>query len=227
MLENDASSTDENGTESPPPAADAVAELKQELEKVKDLNNQLIGRIDQMSVAHPREIPTQPAPKQYTAEEYGNLLKTDPAKAVELAVESVVQNRVKPLVDGVVAKNDRHRWDSKAESEFPAMRTDREFSQAVSEQIKDLIEIDGRSKDDPTLLYRAAQLAAGKLGRKAAPPRGGISGEAPNSGGSPGAKGFKPPAYFDDFNKVFGLSEESKKRLLTKMEAQNKKGARR
>jgi hypothetical protein len=217
---SDINATDDVETTPEKEAAKAVAEMRAELDKIKLDNARLQGRFDEQ--AHQRsQIPVSDSKTKMTMEEYNQVLKSDPKRAIQIAVEESVDQRVKPYVNNMETKAQRDKWDMKAENEFPSLVSDPEFEKAVKEQVHEMVKIDGRSPDDPTLLYRAAQITAGRLGKKSAPSRGGMSGEAPRGGRDGGERpsAFKTPGYFDAFNQVFGITtKEGKEKMAKRLE---------
>lgn len=206
----------ENNTDNS--AASAVAEFKTQLEQLKQENARLQGRFDQVMIDR-RPTTAAPVPKQMTPDEYKSLMGTNPAEAVRIAVQDVVQAQVTPLLAQTQAANEKDKWDSKTESDFPAINSDPEFKKLVMQEAREMVESGERTAQDPRLLYRAAQIAIGKTGKKQAPSRGGMTGEAPRSGGGDNSTKFKAPGYFDAFNSVFGVTDQkSKDRLLSKLE---------
>lgn len=211
----------------PNPEAAAVAEIKTQLEKLQTENARLTGRMEQMTMQQSHQqhqSHAQPAPKQITPEEYKKLFDENPAEAVKMAVRGVVKDEVNPLLENVQSKSEKAKWDDKAERDFPAMISDPEFKRAVKERAAELLTTDRLPSDHPTLLYRAAELAAAKYGKKAAPSQsGGMSGEAPNTTPrDPGGSKFRLPNDFEALSKVFGVEGKSKERLAKKMEENHK-----
>lgn len=60
----------------------------------------------------------------------------------------------------------KHQYDVKSEIEYPAIKTDKQFQQAVVRQMQEYINNGEYSKDHPMLQYRAAQMVAGKMNVK-------------------------------------------------------------
>lgn len=218
----DASGADESSdTPNETPAVDnSVSEIKEELTRLRDQNSQLLGRLDQLSLS--REPAPQPqSSKVKTPEEYKAWLAEDPASAIEYSIASEVEKRIKPIAQNLHQSNQKDKWDARAAEEFPAIKTDREFQSLVRDQMGELIATDGLSKDHPTLFFRAAQIAAAKYNKKTAAGNAGMSGEAPQGGEREPSKKFKKPNDFDAISSVFGISDDSKKRLAAKMEARH------
>lgn len=205
------------------PAANAVAELKSKVDQLVADNARLQGRVDQFDRMRPvQTAPQVSAPqRQLTPEQYNELMAKNPAEAIKLAVRDVVQEEVAPLVKDAERKNSRERWDEKAKTDFPAMASDPEFQRAVEDKVKELVQVDQRSPNDPTLVYRAAELASVRFSNKKALAKssGGLSGEAPtNTRDESASSKFKKPEYFDTFSDVFGMSKDSRGRLEAKMQ---------
>lgn len=51
-------------------------------------------------------------------------------------------------------------WDRKAEEKFPLIKSDKEFQRKVAQQINELTSTGEYTRDNPMLVFRAAQLAA-------------------------------------------------------------------
>lgn len=182
-------------------------DLRSEIEGLKQQNAELIAKISEMVTAvKPKE------PKPNVAE----LLQKDPAAAIETVVKQVVAQQLDPALKGLTKEQQRSAYDSKAESDFPAIKTDKEFQNLVRSQINEFVKTGEMDAKSPTLVYRAAQIAALKYKPKAqattAPAS--MSGEAPNTAGSGNTA---PPVSknFDALVKMFGIKnvDQMKARL--------------
>lgn len=99
-------------------------------------------------------------PKQrddLTDEQVQELAK-DPKKLIQ-TINAMVDTKVKQ----VTTTTQQREIDRKLQEEYPAIRTDPKFRNAVVAQMKEFIANGEYSEDHPMLTLRAAQLVAGKM----------------------------------------------------------------
>lgn len=195
------------GTENTQDAAVAettpqIDPLRSDVEELKSQNAALLAKIEQLVQGK-----TQPEAKEITPEAYQELLKSNPQKAIQLAVEGVVSQSLGKFTQ----EQQRTIFDQKAEADFPLLKSDKEFQKTVQSEMQDLIS-GGMSKDSPKLVYKAAQIAALKIKKSDGRSErvSGMSGEAPRSGGAP-----KAPAadkQFEALAAMFGVKDKEKMR---------------
>lgn len=198
-------------------SSNALLEMKEQLDQMRLQNAQLMGKIE--AIASQKTTDTKP---QLTAEQYSKMLQENPQEAIGLAVKRVIESEVKPLLGSLEVKSAKEKWDTKAEKEFPL--NDKEFQGLLKNEIAELINTDGLSKDHPTLIYRAAQLASAKYSKKTnTGSKGGMSGEAPTNISRDNKKYYQPSANQDALFKVFGIStKESQEKFLKRAEEKAK-----
>lgn len=58
------------------------------------------------------------------------------------------------------SESQKELWDKRAEEKFPLIKTDKIFAQKVSQQIREFTQNGEYKKNDPMLVYRAAQIVS-------------------------------------------------------------------
>lgn len=119
------------------------ASLKAELESLKS------QQFASVQAQTPKE------PSQIITIEQANALKDSPemfAKWMQMQAETA-KNEIRK-------ESSKQIWDKKTEEKFPLINTDKEFKNRVSSQMREMVTQGEYTKDDPMLLYRAAQIAA-------------------------------------------------------------------
>jgi hypothetical protein len=208
----------EGGDNNPNQQPEAVAP-KVDIESLLDsrlgqMESRLLERLNEKQKAEKRP--------ELTPEQYQQLLKENPAAAIDMAVDRKVQERLKPEIDRITVEQRRIAQDTKAEQDFPALKTDQAFQREVSAQIADFVRSGEYDKTSPVLVYRAAELVSLRQGAKRAQGnqgKGGISGEAPTTTAKDQKAGGKKPDNFSTMANIFGLSKESQERFLAKQKA--------
>jgi len=218
MLEND-NEAPESG-ENPANEHNAeISELKSELENIKLMNAQLMGKLDILTT---KQVEA-PKSKQYTEAEFKKLWEDNPQEALNYSIESIVESKlsskVKPTIDSVLTKTQKEKWDDKAEKDFPFFN-DKEFNNLIKEELSELLD-SGLSKDSPKLLYTAAKMATARYSKKPeSRSKNSMTGEAPSNVSR--EKNRSLPNE-DALMKIFGItSKDSQDRFKKKMEERNK-----
>jgi len=149
-------------------------DYRQELQNVHGQVSSLTQQISQLaSVVKQNALnnqPKAPEPKGPSDEELRALWEQNPVAAMKIMTEEQVRSAVteatREIGNTYKRESGQQHWDKKAEQDFPMLKTDVEFQQAVTGKIQELTG-DGEYKNDsPKLLYRAAQLAKASLGSK-------------------------------------------------------------
>jgi hypothetical protein len=71
-----------------------------------------------------------------------------------------VQSQIASATGKVTQDMRKDKWDAQAYAEFPALKTDKKFVQETTKKIQELVSTGEYDKDNPLLVYRAAQLAS-------------------------------------------------------------------
>jgi len=71
-----------------------------------------------------------------------------------------LQDQTKQSVSQIKNESAKATWDKRAEDKFPLIKTDKDFQKKVASQIRELTLNGEYTKDNPMLVYRAAQLAS-------------------------------------------------------------------
>lgn len=184
-----------------------------EIESLKQYNEQLLNKLSSIEANL-----NKPKEAEITPEQYQQLFQTNPAKAIELAVDKTVKTHLGTFEKNIETKTNKQYYDSKTESEFPLIKTDKQFQREVSDKVKELVGTGEYHKDSPTLVWRAAQLAAANYAvKKPQQTTKGISSEAPSNVKQTSTTSKVDQNKFEMWSQIFGLSDDSKKRVLEKM----------
>ena len=71
-----------------------------------------------------------------------------------------IQNQAVEAKNEIKKESQKQVWDTRAYEKFPLLKDDKEFAKKVTSQMREMISQREYGKDDPMLLYRAAQIAA-------------------------------------------------------------------
>ena len=214
MEQNEAPESGDNTTnESAAAKTDPVAELRELIQRQNEQIANLTGKFEMASRPAPK------ADKTLTSDEYNELLKNKPQEAIEYSLKNIVSREMKPAFDNLTASSQKDRWDTKAETDFPMINTDKEFKTLVKKEITDLLD-SGMSKDSPKILYKAAEIVAAKY-KTTNPGKGGMSGEAPSTIRAQSNKTEKP-RNFEAFAKIFEFDDKRQKKVLDKLNGRNR-----
>ncbi len=200
----------ENNPDNKPAAVEPQVDIRAAL---AEMESRLLDRLSE------KQTPKKP---EMTAAEYQQLLKDNPAAAIELAVDRKVQEKLNPAIKDLNAKQQRDAEDAKAMTAFPALDTDPAFQRKVTEQMKEFVLSGEYHKEHPKLLRRAAELVSLRedaKSRSSGAGKGGMSGEAPNTAARDSKANAKKPDNFATMASVFGMSKESQERMLAKQKA--------
>ncbi len=149
---------DTDGTESKTQdVEDKYKTLRAEMDALKEQNSQLLSKItDRPAYQAPRE---EPKARQGIDEQALMELGKNPKALVEY-----VNNSIQSGLSTVNNAQLRNQFESKLNEEFPALKTNKKFEEATISQIRELVATGEYTADNPRLVYRAAQLAAAKMG---------------------------------------------------------------
>lgn len=125
--------------------------LESKLSSLEETNNQLLQYLQSQSKQQETRKP-----------EY----KMSPEQAAQFAsnpeaLASFIQEQAAQASQQIAVTSARTEWDSKAKKEFP-IDSDVKFQKAVLSEMRDLINNGEFSRNSPTLMYRAAQIASMK-----------------------------------------------------------------
>lgn len=188
------------GDTTPPPAQ--VTEGVSVDQKLSMLKDEIIGEFKSLTTPKPET-------KVMTQDEINRLWKEDPAKAIELAIDKKVTEKA-GIFDATAKKN---YYDSKAEQDFPVLKSDKAFQALVKQNVQEMIGNGEMTKDSPTLIYRASQLAALHYKKPTGGQQGSqseMSAEAPTTGNRPKPSDKSRDQNFNNMAKIFGLGDKGK-----------------
>lgn len=187
------------GSETPQNAGDTSqqADIRSELSELKSTLSQLVGALT-------------PKPKEPEPVDIEKTLKENPAKALELVVKKTVRESLEPVKQEFANENKKAEFDRRAEQQFPQMRSDPEFQKALKSQMIELMNTGEFTKDSPSLVYRAAQIASLSYKPKGGQGTGGMTSEEPSSVAAGRSSGPKFDANFDKMAKMFGIKNVDK-----------------
>ena len=212
MSVNETSVGDENsqntGTENSP------SDLKSEIQEIKAQNAQL-----QEALAAFLKSQSEPKATKVvkSKEEIQKQLESDPIGAIQDAIGPLISKELKEFETKSTMNSEKRYWDAKAQDSFPLLKTSKEFQKIVAQNVKELTTVDGMSLETPTLVYRAAQLAASVYGKNQEPSTSkSMSGEAPSRERVTNGSKQMDDKKFEMFSKLFNLSEKSKKEMRDK-----------
>lgn len=133
-------------TEPTETAVETVDPLKQELSDLK----QAFARLSaQLTPKEEKKVAAAMSP------EVAKAIKDNPEMLMQFVQQQV--DGAKKEFQGTVQRTD---WDRRAETEFPALKTDKGFQQSVQKHAADLMAGGEFNKDSPRLIYMASKLAA-------------------------------------------------------------------
>lgn len=143
-----------NGAEGTSEQSQGTGATKEDFEFLKNQNEQLSQQVNRLLASlQPKAAETAPG---LTREEMA-AVTADPNK-----IGDIVNAKLTQATHKLTEDQRRAQFDARAEAEFPAMKTDEKFKREVLAAANELMAQDGTPATSPTLLYRAAQLAAAK-----------------------------------------------------------------
>jgi len=131
-------------TQNQPDLSAEFAAMRAELESLKS----------QQFVQQQAQAPQAQKAPQLTAEQ-AQALRDNP----EL-MANWLQSQAETAKNEIRKESSKQIWDTRTYDKFPLIKTDKEFSKRVTQQMREMISQGEYGKDDPMLLYRAAQIAA-------------------------------------------------------------------
>lgn len=129
-------------------ARDQISRLESQIEDIKDLISKTVSGQAGKSVAEEVEV----------TDEQALQFAKDPTK-LALFIKQKINDGLSTFNKSVASKS----WDEKAYDEYPNLKEDRRFQDAVKKEIQDLVAGGDMTKSSPKLVYVATQLAASKL----------------------------------------------------------------
>lgn len=186
-------------------------DLKAEVASLKDS----LAQVTALLQAQANTPKAEPKEKKISKEEYDTLLKEDPKKAVQLAVDEQVRLSTAEIEKRLSQNQQIAYFDQKLESDFPNYKTDKKFRDAVQQEARDLVG-GGMTKDSPKLMYKAAEIAALKYTKAneggSKKESSGMSGEAPNTTRKAPIGDKHLPSNFERLARTFNLSDKAKEK---------------
>lgn len=128
---------------------DKISRLESSIYEIKDLISKQVQGGAGKSAAESVEV----------TDEQALQLAKDPAKLANF-IQSKINEGLATFNKNVASKS----WDDKAYDEYPVLKEDKKFQDAVKKEIQDLIASGDMTKSSPRLVYVATQLAASKHG---------------------------------------------------------------
>ncbi len=151
-ISDDSGNTDQNTEQSRD--VEDFKSLRAELNALKEQNSQLLSTFaNRPAVQVPVSAP-QSAP-DINYEELGK----DPKALAEFVTGSI-----KTGLNQVQSAQLRSEYERKLNEDFPALKTNKKYEAAVIEKVRELVFNGEYTKDSPALVYRAAELVAGRMG---------------------------------------------------------------
>lgn len=131
--------------------------LQAELKVLKEQNSQLLSQFANQPAYQP---PPQAAPKSQEVDESAlEQLAKNPK-----ALLNYVNQKIDSGISTVQNESLKKHFDDKVYEEFPSLKTNKDFNDLVKTQIRELVSNGEYGAQHPMLVYRAAQLAAAKMG---------------------------------------------------------------
>lgn len=198
----DAQDTSEENYQEEQPEVSELSSLKQELQELKGLNQKLLSTL----------TPQEKKASELTTEQIAQMQQNPALMAQWLKAQA------DSAVGKIQSETRKQVYDQKAYKEFPALETNKQFETAVLGQMKEFISTGEYSAENPMLLYRAAQIVAGKMNVKRNNPTRSAdlpTSEAPQSRTVRSPSGQRSPTISDNdpkiqFLKAFGITDPKK-----------------
>lgn len=128
---------------------DKISRLETSIYEIKDLISNQVKSVAGRTASESFEV----------TDDQALALAKDPAKLAQF-IQSKINEGLSTFNKNVASKS----WDDKAYDEYPVLKDDRKFQDAVKKEIQDLIASGDMTKNSPRLVYVATQLAASKHG---------------------------------------------------------------
>lgn len=126
-----------------------ISDLKSELAEIKNLINSTVSSKAGKQVAEEVEV----------SDDLALQLAQNP-KHLAKFIQEQINNGISKFNTVTASKT----WDEKAYDEYPNLKNDKSFQDAVKREIQDLLTFGDMTKSSPRLVYMATQLAASKMG---------------------------------------------------------------
>lgn len=124
--------------------------LQSEIQELKSL-------VTSLATARQPQQAVEDSGVTFTAEEKAAIAK-DPSVIADL-----LQRKTKEATDRIKNEATKQRYDTQAYTDYPVLKTDKKFQQAVLQQMREYVGNGEYSQDHPMLLIRATQMVAGKM----------------------------------------------------------------
>lgn len=147
MSEEQQDTVEESTVETNDTGINELENLKEEIFQLKNSQSQLIAALKQ-----PKEEKKLPDANQLAA------LGKDPA-----ALAAWLQQQTEESKKEIRRESQKEIYDRKAYEDFPVLKTDKVFQAEVQKQMKEFVGTGEYRPEDPMLIYRAAQIVAGKV----------------------------------------------------------------
>lgn len=131
-------------------AEEPKVELKSELDALKAE----LEAIKTQQFYTQTQVKEEPKAPQFTAQDIEAFQK-NPALLAQWLQKQTVE-----ATSEIKKEAQKQVWDSRAYEKFPVLKTDEAFKKRVTAQMREFIAQKEYGKDDPMLLYRAAQIVA-------------------------------------------------------------------
>lgn len=169
-------STEDQAATTPDPVRQELAELKETMKA----QQALLMKLSEAATPKEKKEALEALPP-----ETAKSLKDNPDLLMKFIQQQV--DGAKREFEGTVQRTD---WDRRAESEFPALKTDKGFQDTVKKHVNDLLAGGEFTKNSPRLIYMASKLAAAEYKpQKTSKEDGEPSGMAPTGHTVSAAKG--------------------------------------
>ncbi len=148
-------SVDTDSTETSRDKEDYKA-LRAEFDALKEMNSQLLSKVTERPVY---QAPIQDKKPQGIDENTLEALGKNPKALAEYVRQSIDSG-----LSDVRNEQQKAHFEQKLQEDFPALKTNKKFEEATIAQIRELVATGEYQPNSPRLVYRAAQLAAAKMG---------------------------------------------------------------
>jgi hypothetical protein len=128
--------------------ANEIEELKGDISYIKELLMQKTAPATQTVAKDDIEIDAS------TLERF----KADPSELIKYIKNTAEKSKLEIKKEAA-----KQSWDRQAEEKFPLIKTNKDFQKKVASQIREFTQTGEYSKDDPMLVYRAAQIVSAEF----------------------------------------------------------------
>jgi hypothetical protein len=132
--------------------ANEIEELRGDISYIKELLMQKSAPVAQTVTKNDVEIDA------HTLERF----KADPNELIKYIKNTAETSKLEIKKEAA-----KQSWDRQAEEKFPLIKTNKDFQKKVASQIREFTQTGEYSKDDPMLVYRAAQIVSAEFAPQA------------------------------------------------------------